>query len=81
MAPDGVRIGPDKFFKGPDLFSSNDFNSRIYTVLVVVPFPRQGDVGVGTQVYRPHTAEFTSNLREIKPQLRIGSLDSFIRTS
>ena len=81
MASHGVTIRPDKFFKGPDLFSSHDLNSPIYTVLAFVPFPDQGNVGLGTQVYRPHIAEFTSNLREIKPQLGIGSLDSFSRTS
>jgi hypothetical protein len=67
MASHRVTIGPDKFFKGPDLFSSHDLDPPIHTVLVVVPFPGQGDVGLGTQVYRRHTAEFTSNLREIKP--------------
>lgn len=67
MALHGVRIGPDKLFKGPDLFSSHDLNSPIYAVLVIVPFLSQGDISLGTQVFRPHTAEFTSNLREIKP--------------
>ena len=67
MASQGVRIGPDKFFKGPDLFSSHDLNPPIHTVLVVVPFLGQGDVSLGTQFCRPHTAEFTSDLREIKP--------------
>jgi hypothetical protein len=66
MAPHGVRIGPDKCFKRPDLFSSDDLNPPIYTVLVVVPFPGQGDVGLGTQVCRPHATEFTSYLREMK---------------
>jgi hypothetical protein len=62
MAPHGVRIRPDKFFKGLDLFSSDDLNPPINTVLVVVPFPGQGDVSLCTRVCRPYTAEFTSNL-------------------
>jgi len=53
MACQGVRIRPDKFFKRPDLFSSHDLNPPIHTVLVVVPFPRQGDVGLGSQRGRP----------------------------
>ena len=60
MAPYGVRIGPDKFFKGPDLVTSDDLNLPINTVLVIVPFPGQGDVGLGTRVCR-HAAEFTSD--------------------
>jgi hypothetical protein len=67
MAPYGFRIGPDKFFKGLDLLSSDDLNPPVYTVLIVVPFPGQGDVGLGTQVCRPYITEFTSYLREIKP--------------
>ena len=62
MAPYRVRIRPDKFFKGLDLFSSDDLNPLINTVLVVVPFLGQGDVGLGTRVCRPYTAKFTSNL-------------------
>jgi hypothetical protein len=67
MACQGVRNRPDKFFKRPDLFSSHDLNPPIYTVLVVVPFLCQGDVGLGSQRGRPYTAKLTSDLREVKP--------------
>jgi hypothetical protein len=46
MVSHGVRIRPDKFFKGTDLFSSHDLNLLIHTVFVVVPFPGQGDVSL-----------------------------------